>query len=113
MATDTDTDVDVGLDGGGGGTMDEGGPKAPFKDSHTEPRICVFMWHLQVAAATTPSGLRPRQLLHLLHQCPAIVSAYIVGLFLEPSTEDWQLSVQLFIFPCASYLWILVGSLSF
>jgi len=55
MATDTDTDVDVGLDGGGGGTMDEGAPKAPFKDSHTEPRICVFMWHLQVAAATTPT----------------------------------------------------------
>jgi len=55
MATDTDTDVDVGLDGGGGRTMGEGGPKAPFKDSHTVPRICVFMWHLQVAAATTPT----------------------------------------------------------
>lgn len=36
-----------------------GQPKALFKDSHTlaslRSYLCVFMWHLQVAAATTPT----------------------------------------------------------
>lgn len=36
-----------------------GQPKASFKDSHTlaslRSYLCVFMWHLQVAAATTPT----------------------------------------------------------
>lgn len=48
-----------------------------------------------------------------LHQCPAIVSAIISMLFIEPSTVYQQLSVQLFIYPWASYLWILCCSHGF